>query len=82
MPYSRKAFGVVISRRRVQMGLTQKCISELAGIARSHLAALENGEKAVRLDTFWRIAEALDIKPSKLIEMVEIESSTSHDKRS
>ena len=59
MPYNRKAFGIVISKLRVQKGMTQEQLSGLAGIARSHLATLENGEKTVRLDTLWRIAEAL-----------------------
>ena len=73
MPYSRKAFGVVISRLRVQKGLTQERMSGLAGIARSHLVALENGEKTVKLDTMWRIADALEITPSELINKVEQE---------
>ena len=47
MPYNRKAFGLVISRLRTQKGLTQERMSGLAGIARSHLVALENGEKTV-----------------------------------
>lgn len=74
MPYNRKAFGLVISRLRTQKGLTQERMSGLAGIARSHLVALENGEKTVRLDTMWRIAEALEIQPSLLIRMTEEES--------
>ena len=45
MLYNRKVFGVVISRLRVQKGLTQESLSGLAGIARSHLAVLESGEK-------------------------------------
>ena len=71
MPYNRKYFGIVIGRMRVQKGLTQEGLSGLAGIARSHLVALENGEKTVRLDTMWRIADALEIRPSDLIRMVE-----------
>ena len=74
MPYNRKAFGVVISKLRVQKGLTQENLSGLAGIARSHLAALENGEKTVKLDTMWRIADALEIAPSELIRKTEAES--------
>ena len=73
MPYNRKAFGVVISRLRVEKGLTQESLSGLAGIARSHLAALENGEKTVKLDTMWRIADALEVRPSELIGMIERE---------
>ena len=73
MPYNKKAFGVVISKLRVQKGLTQEKMSGLAGIARSHLVALENGEKTVKLDTMWRIAEALEIRPSELIRRTENE---------
>ncbi len=71
MPYNKKAFGVVISKLRVQKGLTQENLSGLAGAARSHLAALESGEKTVKLDTMWRIAEALGISPSELIRRIE-----------
>ena len=48
MPYNRKVFGVVIGRLRISRGLTQEKMSGLAGIARSHLAALESGEKLPR----------------------------------
>ena len=74
MPYNRKAFGIVISRLRVQKGLTQERMSGLAGIARSHLVALENGEKTVKRDTMWRIADALEIAPSELVKEMEKES--------
>lgn len=74
MPYNRKAFGIVISRLRVQKGLTQERMSGLAGIARSHLVALENGEKTVKLDTMWRIADALEIAPSELVKETEKEN--------
>ena len=76
MPYNWKAFGMVIGHLRVSKGLTQERMSGLAGIARSHLAALEKGEKVVRLDTLWNIAYALEISPSELIRMVERETET------
>ena len=75
MPYNSTAFGIVIARLRIQKGLTQEAASGLSGIARSHLALLESGRKTVRLDTLWHIAEALEIRPSELISMVEEESS-------
>ncbi len=74
MPYNRKVFGVVIGRLRISRGLTQEKMSGLAGIARSHLAALESGEKTARLDTLWNIAYALEMKPSELVRMVEKET--------
>ncbi len=75
MPYNRKAFGIVISKLRVQKGLTQESLSGLAGIARSHLAALENGEKVAKMDTMWRIADALEITPSDLVRKTEVEGN-------
>ena len=73
MLYNSKVFGMVIGRLRVSRGLTQERMSGLAGIARSHLAALESGEKTARLDTVWNIAYALELKPSELVRMVEAE---------
>lgn len=75
MPYNRKAFGVTISRLRVRKGMTQEGLSGLAGIARSHLAALEKGEKTAKLDTVWRLADALEIRPSELIRCIEDENA-------
>lgn len=71
MPYNRKTVDIVISTLRVQKGLTQEQLSGLAGIARSHLAALESGDKIPRVDTLWRIADALSVRPSRLIQMTE-----------
>ena len=74
MSYNSAAFGLVISRLRLEKGLTQETVSGLAGIARSHLVMLETGRKTIRLDTLWRLAEALDIRPSELVHLVEEEA--------
>ena len=71
MPYNSKKLGLIIGTERDKKGLTQEQLSGMAGISRSHLAALENGDKTPRLDTLWRIAEALSVKPSKLILLME-----------
>ena len=71
MPYNSKAFGIVISRERVRNGMTQEQLSGLAQISRTHLAALESGKKVVKLDTLWRIADALNIRPGRLVSMME-----------
>ncbi len=77
MPYNRKAFGIVIGRLRTEKGLTQERMSGLAGIARSHLVELENGKKTVKLSTLWNIADALELRPSELIRLVEKEAEES-----
>ena len=64
--------GRVIQRKREQKNLSQEVISGLAGIGRTHLSAIERGERKPTLETFFKIAEALNIRLSVL--MAEIES--------
>lgn len=71
MPYNSQCLGLVIATERIRNGMTQEQLSGLAGISRSHLAALESGQKIPRMDTLWRIAEALAVKPSKLVSCIE-----------
>lgn len=71
MPYNSKALGMVISILRIERGLTQEQLSGLAGIARSHLAALESGQKVPRADTLWKLSDALSVRTSELIRMTE-----------
>ena len=73
MSYNSQKFGIVLSRLRTEKGLSQEQLSGLAGISRSHLAMIENGRKTPRLDTLWRLAEALDIMPSQILELAETE---------
>ncbi len=75
MPYNSKAFGIIISRLRISKGITQERLAAFADIARSHLTALENGKKVARLDTFFRIAQALEISPTDLMRLTEQESA-------
>lgn len=76
MPYNSQALGLVIATERIRNGMSQEQLSGLAGISRSHLAALESGNKIPRIDTLWRIAEALSIRPSKLLVSVEKNAET------
>ena len=63
----------MIRKMRTQKHMTQELLSGFAGIARSHLSMIENGTKQANVDTLWRIAQALDIKPSQLVAAIEDE---------
>ena len=65
--------GQVIQRKREQKKLSQEVVSGLAGIGRTHLSAIERGERKPTLETFFKIAEALNIRPSVLMEEIEAE---------
>lgn len=65
--------GQVIQRKREQKKLSQEVVSGLAGIGRTHLSAIERGERKPTLETFFKIAEALNNRPSVLMAEIEIE---------
>ena len=65
--------GLVIQRFREQRGQSQELLSGLAGIGRTHLSAIERGQRKPTLETFWRISEALGLKPSVLMTAIEEE---------
>ena len=65
--------GQVIQRKREQKKLSQEVISGLAGIGRTHLSAIERGEQKPTLETFFKIAEALNSRPSVLMAEIEAE---------
>ena len=65
--------GRVIQRYREKRGLSQEVLSGLADIGRTHLSAIERGTRRPTLETFYRIAEAMQIRPSDLLAAIEIE---------
>ena len=71
MRYNHFITGRIIRELREQRGLTQEVLSGLAAVSRSHLAEIESGRTNANVETLWRIAEALSIRLSDLIRMVE-----------
>lgn len=65
--------GRVIQRCREEKRQSQELVSGLAGIGRTHLSAIERGQRRPTLDTFCRIAEAMDMQPSELLHAIEQE---------
>ena len=65
--------GINISYYRKLAGMTQEMLSEKIGISRSHLSAIEapNLIRPFSLEILFNIANALNIKPSKLLEFHE-----------
>ena len=63
--------GRVIQEYREKRGLSQEVVSGLADIGRTHLSAIERGVRKPTLETFYRLAEAMDLKPSELLRRVE-----------
>ena len=63
--------GRVIRDARIYKGLSQEVVSGLADIGRTHLSAIERGIRKPTLETFFRLSDALGIKPSELVKEIE-----------
>ncbi len=68
-----KTVGRVIKRVREEKGLSQEVVSGLADIGRTHLSAIERGTRKPTMETFFKIANAMDIDASGLLKQIESE---------
>ena len=71
--FDNNAVGQTIRRLRNKRGISQDVLSGFAGIARTHLTMIENGSKQANFETVWKIANALDMRPSELVAQIECE---------
>lgn len=65
---SYKNLGLNIAFFRRKKGLTQLELSEMAGIDRSHISAIELGKIGVSLDVIFRLCECLEVSAKELFE--------------
>lgn len=80
MEFDKYAVGRVVRRLRKGKHLSQEVFSGLAGLARSHVAMIESGEKQANFETVWRIANALDMPPHELVRLIEQETAAAQEK--
>ena len=73
--------GEVIAARRREKGISQEVLSGLADIGRTHLSAIERGERKPTLETLYRIACALDVPMSALVLDMEAEMARRQSKK-
>lgn len=63
--------GEVIAQFRRKKGISQEVLSGLAGIGRTHLSAIERGERKPTLETLYKLSCALDMNMSDIILEIE-----------
>ena len=66
-----KIVGEAITHCRKQKNISQEVLSGLANIGRTHLSAIERGERKPTLETLYKISLALDIPMSKIVLEIE-----------
>lgn len=64
----RKVFGLNARRYRLTLGLSQEAVAERMGVDRAFVSSIERGLQNTTLLTIWQIAQALEVRPSDLLE--------------
>jgi transcriptional regulator with XRE-family HTH domain len=64
-------FGKVLRELREAKHISQEKLAEYCELDRTYISLLERGLRQPTITTLFKVAKALDIAPSKLIEKVE-----------
>ncbi|WP_338041767.1 helix-turn-helix transcriptional regulator [Methylobacterium organophilum] len=65
---ARQAVADNVRRLRLQRGLSQEELASQAGLHRNYVGGIERGERNVSVDNIGRLARALGVTPSTLLE--------------
>ena len=66
----RMTFGRQVAELRRRAGLSQEALAFESGLARSYLGGVERGQRNISLINICRLAKALEVRPSRLLESV------------
>lgn len=66
-----KIVGEAIAYCRKSKKISQEVLSGLSDIGRTHLSAIERGERKPTLETLFKISCALGMKTSELVKEIE-----------
>lgn len=61
-------YGAELRSRRVRLGLTQRELARLSGVAQPVIAAAETGRRGVSAEAQSRLDAALSVRPSAVLE--------------
>ncbi|HCT7102224.1 helix-turn-helix domain-containing protein [Pseudomonas aeruginosa] len=72
-----QAFGTAVRALRMERGIAQESLANLAGIERSHMGKVERGEHMPTLAIIFKIAGALDCSTAALLAATESQLASS-----
>lgn len=67
-----RAFGEVLRRQRGERGLSQERLAEACGLDRTYVSMLERGIHQPSLTTLLKIACALNVSATEMVETVRM----------
>lgn len=65
------AFGLVLRDIRKLRGMSQEALALEADLQRNYISLIERGINQPTITTIFKLATALGVKPSQVIELVE-----------
>ncbi len=65
-----KIFGIRVREKRIALNLSQEKLANMANIDRTYLPDIENGKRNVSLTVAEKIAKALNVPLTKLLEEI------------
>jgi transcriptional regulator with XRE-family HTH domain len=66
------AFGGAVRAVRLEQGISQEALADLAGLDRSYMGGIERGEHNVALINIQKVAAALDLTIAELMTQADI----------
>jgi two-component system response regulator len=67
----KKGFGAELKRRRMESGISQERLAELADLHRTYISAVESGKRNLTLESIQRLAQALGASVSSFFASLE-----------
>ena len=64
------AFGNVVRSKRVQAGLSQEGLADLAGLHFTYVSSVERGERNISLENIARLSKALNVNIKDLFDEI------------
>jgi transcriptional regulator with XRE-family HTH domain len=61
------AFGEAVRAARLEQGISQEALADIAGLDRSYMGGIERGEHNVALINIQKVAVALDLSIAELM---------------
>ena len=65
------AFGLALRGVRLAAGLSQEQLGLESGVQRNFISLIETGQNQPTITTIFKLATALDIKPSRMVAAAE-----------
>ncbi len=65
------AFGQVLRKHRLAAGMSQEQLGLESGVQRNFISLIETGQNQPTITTIFKLAQALDLKATKLVAEAE-----------